>query len=112
MIIGVAGPYSAPTKEQRQANLNAMNKAAAAVYQLGHIPFIGINVSIPVVEQMEFENEEEKYNAIMKMSLALIDQCDALLVIGESRGVQMEKELILGKEFPVFSQLDEIPNIS
>lgn len=29
MIIGVAGPYSAPTEEQRQANLDRMNEAAA-----------------------------------------------------------------------------------
>jgi|SRR5687768_15253685 len=108
MIIGVAGPYSADTVEKRKANLDAMNKAAAEVYQLGHIPFIGINVSVPVVDQMKFETEEERYNAIMKMSLALINQCDALLVIGESKGVQMEKELILGKGLRVYYSLEEI----
>src|SRR5688572_8650977 len=108
MIIGVAGPYSAPTPEQRKVNLDAMNKMAAEVYKLGHIPFIGINVSIPVVNQMHFETEEERYAAIMKMSLTLIDQCDALLVIGESKGVQMEKELILKKGLKVLYSLEEI----
>lgn len=29
MLIAVAGPYSAPTPEQRQTNLDAMNRAAA-----------------------------------------------------------------------------------
>lgn len=41
MIIGVAGPYSADTAEQRQANLDAMNHAAAKLLELGHIPVIG-----------------------------------------------------------------------
>lgn len=108
MIIGVAGPYSAPTAEQRQQNLDAMNLAAAEVYKKGHIPFIGINVAVPVVNQMAFENEEKRYEAIMKISLALINQCDALLVIGESKGVQMEKELILSKGLKVYGKLEEI----
>lgn len=108
MIIGVAGPYSAPTAEQRQQNLDAMNLAAAEVYKKGHIPFIGINVAVPVVNQMAFENEEKRYEAIMKMSLALINQCDALLVIGESKGVQMEKELILSKGLKVYYGIGEI----
>jgi hypothetical protein len=111
MIIGVAGPYSAATAELRQKNLDAMNKAAAEVYNKGHIPFIGINVAIPVVDQMYFDNEEDRYQAIMKMSLALIDQCDAILVIGESKGVQMEKELILNKGLKVYESLDEIDAI-
>ena len=109
MIVGVAGPYSAPTADERQKNLDAMNKAAAEVYKKGHIPFIGINISVPVVNQMEFENEEDKYQAIMEMSLALIDQCDAMLVIRESRGVQMEKEHILSKGLPIYYSLSELP---
>jgi hypothetical protein len=110
MIIGIAGPYSAPTEEQRTTNLEAMNRAAAEVYNKGHIPFIGINTAIPVVNQLKFEHEEERYHAIMKISLALIDQCSALLVIGESRGVELEKQHILSKGLPVFYNLTEIPS--
>ena len=108
MIIGIAGPYSAITAEERQHNLDAMNRAAAEVYKKGHIPFIGINASLPVVNQLIFSQEQERYDAIMKISLALIDQCDALLVIGESKGVEMEKELILKKGLKVFYTLEEI----
>jgi hypothetical protein len=111
MIIGIAGPYTAPTEEARQHNLDAMNLAAAEVYKKGHIPFIGINLALPVVNQLSFTNPEERYQAIMKISLACMDQCDALLVIGESRGVQMEKEHILAKGLPVFYNLDEIESI-
>ncbi len=50
MIIGVAGPYSADTAEQRQINLDNMNKAAARLLELGHVPIIGMNAAIPVLE--------------------------------------------------------------
>ncbi len=105
MIIGVAGPYSAPTEAQRQKNLEAMNIAAAQVYAKGHIPFIGVNMALPVIAQSDIEND---YEAVMEISLAVIDKCDALLVIGESRGVQMEKDIILAKGLPVYYSIDEI----
>ena len=51
MIIGVAGPYSAPTEEQRKKNLDAMNLAAAKLLEKGHIPIIGMNAALPIVER-------------------------------------------------------------
>jgi hypothetical protein len=106
MIIGVAGPYSAPTAEQRQKNLDAMNEAAARLLEMGHVPIIGVNAALPVVEKA---NIEDRYKAIMDISLAVIDKCEALLVIGESKGVEMEKQLILTKGLPVFHSIDLIP---
>jgi hypothetical protein len=37
----VAGPYSAEVVEQRQHNLDALNKVAAAVMNRDHIPVVG-----------------------------------------------------------------------
>ncbi len=37
MLIAVAGPYSAPTEEQKKKNHDAMNQAASRVYEKGHI---------------------------------------------------------------------------
>lgn len=51
MIIGVAGPYSADTAEERQINLDNMNKAAARLLELGHVPLIGINAAIPNIRK-------------------------------------------------------------
>ena len=50
MIIGVAGPYSAATEEERQQNLDAMNHAAARLLEMGHTPLIGVNAALPVVK--------------------------------------------------------------
>ena len=110
MLIAVAGPYSAETAEQRQHNLEAMNKAAAAVMKRGHVPVIGVNAALPVLEWLE--PEVDRYEAIMTISLALVDKCDAILVIGESRGVDRERDLIRSKGLPVYEDVNEVPIVT
>ena len=105
MIIGVAGPYSAKTAEQRQLNLDAMNIAAARLLELGHIPIIGMNAALPVLEKA---NITDPYKSTMDISLAVIGACDALLLLAESPGANKERDLILSKGRPVFKSIDEI----
>ena len=107
MLIAVAGPYSADTTEARQRNLDAMNQAAVEVFKLGHVPLIGVNAALPVVA---FLREEDRYEAIMTISLAVVDKCAAILVIGESPGVNRERDLIRAKGLPVYNSINEIPN--
>jgi hypothetical protein len=109
MLIVVAGPYSAPTAEQRQKNLDAMNEAAVGVLGKGHIPVIGMNAALPVVEQAKLENP---YRVIMDISLALAEKCDAILMIGESPGANMEREVFRRKGLPVYDGLNDIPDAS
>jgi len=106
MIIGIAGPYSASTEEQRNRNFDAMNIAAANVYRKGHIPFIGVNMALPIVAKGVVQ---DPYEAVMQISLAVIDKCDAILMIGESKGANREKDLIVSKGLPVYYSIDEIP---
>lgn len=135
MLIGVAGPYSADTEEQRQKNLDAMNIAAAKLLEKGHTPLIGVNAALPVIHAYEKLNsnssknsgsnttnkldkpdelykpdELNKYEAIMKISLAVIDKCEALLLIGESPGANRERDLVLSKGLKVYYSIDEIPD--
>ncbi|OLE54243.1 MAG: hypothetical protein AUG51_09225 [Acidobacteria bacterium 13_1_20CM_3_53_8] len=107
MLIAVAGPYSADTSEQRQRNLDAMNEAAAAVMMRGHIPVIGVNAALPVVECLRAE--ANRYEAIMAISLALVNKCEAILMIGESPGANRERDIIKGKGLPVYKDVSEIP---
>ncbi|HEY0760810.1 MAG TPA: DUF4406 domain-containing protein [Pyrinomonadaceae bacterium] len=107
MLIAVAGPYSAETAEQRGLNLEAMNKTAALVMKRGHIPVIGVNAALPVVEWLDAD--ADKYEAMMTISLELVDRCDAILVIGESRGVTRERDLIRSKGLPVYEDINELP---
>ena len=105
MIIGVAGPYSADTEEQRQANLDAMNSAAAKLLEMGHIPVIGVNAALPVLDKA---NVSDRYKAIMDISLAVINACDALLLLAESPGANKERDLVLSKGLKVYYAIDEI----
>lgn len=109
MIIGVAGPYSASTEEQRKRNLDAMNDAAAKLLEKGHVPIIGVNAALPIVERA---NVTDKYKAMMDISLAVIDKCEALLLIGESPGAIKERDLILSKGLPVYYNINDVPDAS
>ena len=107
MIIGVAGPYSAATEDQRAKNLAAMNEAAARLLERGHVPLIGVNAALPVVSRAEVA---DSYQAIMKISMAVIDKCEGLLLIGTSPGALKERDLVLGKGLPVYHHPDEVPD--
>lgn len=107
MIIGVAGPYSAPTEEQRQQNLDRMNEAAALLLAKGHVPLIGMNAALPVVDKAK--HAHDRYKTIMDISLAVIDRCEALLLLAESPGANKERDLVLSKGFPVFISIDDVP---
>ena len=109
MLIAVAGPYSAETAEERQRNLDAMNRAAAEVMRLGHIPVIGVNVALPVVEMLA---GADRYEAMMAISLGVLGRCDALLLIGESPGANRERDLIASKGLPVYRTVEEIPTVT
>ena len=108
MIIAVAGPYSAASAEQRQENLDKLNNAAARLLEMGHIPLIGMNAALPVLERA---NISDKYTAIMQISMAVINSCEGLLLLEESPGANKERDLILSKGLPVYRSLMEISKV-
>jgi len=108
MIIGIAGPYSAPTEKQRQENLDALNTAAARVLEAGHLPLVGVNAALPIIQYTEVDHD---YEVIMSISVAMMGACEALLVIGNSPGVEKEKEVFITKGLPVYYSLDEVPEV-
>jgi len=108
MLIVVAGPYSANTNEQKAANLKAMNIAAAEVYRKGHIPVIGVNASLFVADELP---EIERGRVISDISFAIVERCDAILMIGSSPGADFERGLIESKGLPVNFSVNEIPEI-
>jgi hypothetical protein len=109
MKIMVAGPYSAPTEEQRRANAARLNGAAARVLQRGHTPLIGLNAALPVVQAAGLEGEAA-YDVIMRISFALADACEGILCVGTSKGVEAEKEIFLRRGLPVYTDLSELPS--
>ena len=112
MWIMIAGPYSAGAKTHadREANLLALNHAAYQVFRKGHIPIIGVNLALPVIQAAG----PEMYEAIMMpISLALAERCDAILRIGGlSRGADDEVERVRARGGCVYQSVEEIPDIS
>lgn len=113
MWIMIAGPYSsgAPSPEARAANLRALNRAAVEIFEMGHVPLIGVNMVLPMIEAAgDGAYEGGAYERIMMpLSLSLVDRCDACLRIGgASAGADEEAERFRRLGRPVFSSLDEL----
>lgn len=106
MIIAVAGKYSAETEAERQANFDAMNDAAARLLEIGHTPLIGVNAALPVVGRAKVD---DKYEAVMQISMVVISACDAILVISTSKGANRERDFFIANGRPVYNSIDEIP---
>jgi len=109
MIIGVAGRYSADTNEQRQKNLDLLNEVAARLLEKGHIPLIGVNAALPVVDKSRVS---DRYKSIMDISMTVMERCEALLMTSESTGANKERDLILAKGLPVYYSIEEVPDAS
>lgn len=109
MWVMVSGPYRAGAKSEaeRQANLDAMNRAAYEVFKRGHVPVIGVNMALPIIRTMG----DERYDEIMMpVSLALVDRCDACLRIGgPSKGADDEAERFRAQGKPVYERIEDVP---
>lgn len=109
MWIMIAGPYrtGAASEAERAENLRSLNLAAWEVFQKGHVPVIGVNAALPIIEAAG----REKYDQIMSpLSLALAERSDGVLRIGgESPGADEEVEAVRRAGGKVFRSVSEIP---
>ncbi len=108
MWIMVAGPYSAGNADAaaRARNLRALNAAALTVFERGHIPVIGVNLALPVIECAGAERYDD---IMMPLSLALAERCDAVLrIAGQSAGADTEVARFVAAGKPVFRSVDEV----
>lgn len=106
MLVMVSGPFTAETREEEGENLARINRAAAEVLRRGHVPVVGMHAARPVVEAA---GVEDRYEAVMRISLALAERCDALLFVGESGGACREREVFERKGLPVYTDAGELP---
>lgn len=105
----VAGPYASggADAEGRAANLAALNRAALAMFRLGHVPVIGVNMALPVIAAAGTPAYDE---IMLPLSLALAERCDACLRVGgASAGADAEVARFRAAGKPVFFALEEIP---
>lgn len=105
----IAGPYRSGSNDPGvwEENLKQMNQFAHAVFLKGHTPVIGVNMALPIIQEVG----EEHYDALMMpISLALTEVCDAILRIGgPSSGADQEVEQFQKRGQRVYRDLSEIP---
>jgi hypothetical protein len=109
MWIMIAGPYSsgARTADERAENLRALNRVALEVHRQGHVPIIGVNLALPVIEVAGVAMFDE---LMMPLSLALADRCDAVLRVGgPSANADLEVERIRAAGGGVYTSVVELP---
>lgn len=109
MWIMVAGPYRSGSSDPAvwAENLRKLNLSAAAIFEKGHVPIIGVNMALPVIETA---GEISYERIMMPLSLRLTERCDAVLRIeGVSKGADEEVERFRVRGLRVFQSIDEIP---
>ncbi len=113
MWIMIAGPYRAGGGAKdpaiRSANLRVLNEAAVALHRAGHVPVIGVNMALPMIEAAG--GGDAAYEELMApLSLALVERCDACLRVGgPSKGADDEVRRFEAAGRPVYRALGEIP---
>jgi len=109
MWVMVAGPYTSGDAgpDVRAANLAAMNQAALALFDNGHLPVIGVNMALPVIAAA---GEDQFDRLMMPISLGLADRCDACLRVGgPSRGADDEVARFRAAGKPIYFRLEDVP---
>jgi hypothetical protein len=111
MWIMVAGPYKAGARDAtaQAANLRKLNEAAVALHRAGHVPIVGVNMALPMIEAAG--GIAADYSELMApVSLALVERCDACLRIGgPSGGADDEVRRFEAAGRPVYRTLGEVP---
>ncbi len=105
----IAGPYrsGASSQEERAARLRLLNEAALAVFERGHVPIIGVNLALPIIQAA---GEADYDRIMMPVSLALAERCDAILRLGgKSAGADEEVERVRAQGGRVYLSVEEIP---
>ncbi len=112
MWIMVAGPYrtGALDEAERARNLRALNLAACAIHERGHVPIVGVNLALPIIEAAGASSYDE---IMLPLCLALAGRCDAILrLAGASSGADLEVERVRARGGVVYASVEEIPRAS
>ena len=114
MWIMVAGPYAtgAKTASDRAANLRVLNEAAMVLLRAGHVPIIGVNLALPVIEAAG--NSDAAYaEVMMPLSLAVAERCDGCLRVGgASHGADEEMARFVAAGRPVWRRVEDVPGVA
>ena len=118
MLVLIAGPYRSGTDgdpEKIARNLQAMERAALALYRHGHTPMIGEWIALPLAREAgsSVPNDAIAEAFLYPVAERLLQHCDAVLRIeGESKGADDDVRRAISLGLPVYDSLQDLPAIS
>ena len=104
--IYVAGPLSARTEAEKEANIGLAVKAGRLIAEMGHYPFV------PHLNDL-FDDEGDEplaYDYWLECDIAFLRCCDAMLFLGPSPGSLKELYEAGAVGLRVFWSVDDIPS--
>lgn len=101
--IYVAAKYSAPTDVERLANTGPPILAARELLALGFCPFVP-----QLSHHIDPTAELFTWSQWMDWCLNWLISCDAMLMLSDSKGVQVEREFAQLNGIPVFETVEQI----
>jgi hypothetical protein len=108
LMVLVAGPYRSGTDgdpAKMAANVDAMNRAALAVFRAGHLPVTGEALALPLIELSGAFDE-----IFHPIARRLVARCDAVLRIGgASAGADEMVQIARAHGAAVYRDVAELP---
>ncbi len=110
-IIFVTGPYSAPTDEGVERNIQRAIEMGRRVFRKGYFALV------PHLLVRDFYVPKDtsgpfSYEALMQFTLAMVPKCDALLLYDHSPGAAREWRLAESLGKPIYFDISELPDCS
>ena len=110
MKIYVAGPYTGSTLGEIEENVRNAMEAGLKIWKKGHFPYIPHLTHWPDLCAKELKIKMD-WTDYMKWHAPWVDHCDALFLLGESKGALLEYQRAKEERKFIFHSLDEIPTI-
>lgn len=110
MRIYIAGPYSADTPAEVDANVQRAIDAGIAVIKKGHVPYIP-HLSHWVDKRASELNQPITWDEWMEIDSVWLSACDALLYLAPSPGANRELAQALREDKQVFYSVDDMPDV-
>ncbi|WP_216844789.1 hypothetical protein [Rhodanobacter sp. L36] len=118
MLVLIAGPYRSGTggdPEKITRNLQALERAALAIYRLGHMPMIGEWAALPLAREAgsSTPNDAIAEQFLYPVAERLLQHCDAVWRIGgDSKGADDDVRRARALGLRTYHSLRDVPEVS
>jgi hypothetical protein len=106
--IYIAGPYSAPTHWEREANTQRAIEIAVILMLKGHEPYVPHLTHYVDLAALDMDISFT-YDRYMQLGKEWLQQCDALFYLSSSPGADMELGWAIEMGLQVFRHISEVP---